>query len=109
MEFFINFCIAVVAIYIVAEVASCVYVYRNRDTVVPRLRSTLRNLLGLTQDGYDQDAYNRLRSAEYHENAARISKLNRKINWIGRALKGELPTGSDCSHECKGSCDNCQN
>jgi hypothetical protein len=47
---FANICLGIIALYVLTEVGTAIYILRNRATAIPRIRIALRNLLGLDQD-----------------------------------------------------------
>jgi len=67
--------VIVIACWMVIEVATAVYIYRNRATLIPRIRTGLRHLLGLDSD----------RFVAQTEREAMV----RKINYIGRHVQFE--------------------
>ena len=82
MNTIVQIAMVIVALYIVAEVCSAIYIYRNRDVVVPKLRIVIRNLFGLNSDQSVADAHNRIRNAEYQD-------LCNKMNFIGKHVEFE--------------------
>jgi hypothetical protein len=74
--------VILIAAYVLVEVGTAIYIYRNRDWAIPRIRYNLRNILGLDRDlaiSIDN---------ERHVNA-KLEKLERKINYIGNHTKFE--------------------
>lgn len=67
--------VIVIAGYVAIEIATAIYIYRNRRTLVPRIRSLLRSILGLDVDRVAVDSA--------------LDVLHRKVNYIGRHTQFE--------------------
>jgi prefoldin subunit 5 len=85
METIYQIAVVVIALYVLAEVGAGIYIYRNRRTAIPRLRNTLRNLLGLDQDASRVDTIGDSLQAGRQEHAS----IERKINYIGKHIQFE--------------------
>jgi hypothetical protein len=50
MTTFIAICSGIAALYVLVEVGTAIYILRNRETAIPRIRASLRYILGLDTD-----------------------------------------------------------
>ena len=79
--------------YVGVEVATAIYIFRNRRTLVPRIFAALRNNLGLSADAMRavDNQYRLAQNIAAHDElaAANFARLEAKINYIGRHTKFE--------------------